>query len=156
MGVNATALERRVPAQAGLLLDSTTIIAYLNGGESVSPVAAHIIDYWVKSGRNTAAISMITVMEVLVKPMQLQVGVVAARDFLTRFPNFIQCEVDMRVAIEAARLRAQYGFKPPDALIIATGVVRQVGHLVTNDARWMKKLDELQSGIQVLNLSEFA
>lgn len=156
MGVTKATLETRVPAQRSLLLDSTAIIAYLNGGESVSPAATHIIDDWVKCGRNAASVSMITVMEVLVRPMKQQAGVMAVRDFLTRFPNFKPRDVNMQVAVEAAALRARHGFKPPDALIIATGIVHQTDYLVTNDARWAKKLGGFSSGIQVLNLSDFA
>jgi len=44
---------------------------------------------------------------------------------------------------------------PPDALIIATGIVHHTKHLVTNDAQWSQKLARLHAQIRVLNLSDF-
>jgi predicted nucleic acid-binding protein len=63
--------------------------------------------------------------------------------------------VDLHVAQEAASLRATHNFKTPDALVIATGIVGQVGHLVTNDAEWKKKLAPTGSRIQVAELGTY-
>ncbi len=156
MGIDTRGLERCISPGPSLLLDTSMIIAYLNGGEAISPVSSLIIDSWVKSGRNIAVLSMITVMEVLVKPMKQQTGIVEARDFLARFPNLQPHAIDMEVAVEAASLRAQYGFKPPDALIIATGIVHKSQHLLTNDTQWLQKLAGLQAKIRVVHLSKFA
>jgi hypothetical protein len=44
-------------------------------------------------------------------------------------------------------LRAAQRFSPPDALIVATGLATQVGHLVTNDRAWARKLASLGARI---------
>jgi len=155
VGIDKRALTQSVASKTILLLDTSAVIAYLDGGESVSPVSAHIIDSWVRTGRNTAVVSTITVMEVLVKPVKHQVGLAQARDFLTRFPNLVPQVVDMDVATRAAFLRAQYAFKPPDSLIIATGIAHGATALVTNDAQCSQKLASLQPGMSVLRLSDF-
>ena len=156
MGLALAALEKAVPTSSRLLLDTSTVIAYLNGGEPVTAVAQHIIDRWVHDGRNAAAVSMVTVMEVLVHPLKTNPAHYRqARDFLRSFPNLTPYPVDIDVAIEAAALRATHAFKPPDALIIATGYVYQVSHLVTNDNQWQKKLAPVAGRIGVVTLSDF-
>jgi predicted nucleic acid-binding protein len=43
--------------------------------------------------------------------------------------------MDDIVAEETARLRAVYGFKMPDAIIVATAIVHNAKVLLTNDHR---------------------
>ena len=153
--MSLASLERAIPDGDRLLLDSTILIAYLNGGEPVSPLATHVVDEFVRPGRNAAIVSMVTVMEVLVRPLRLGPGESYRHvmDFLTRFPNLRPLPVDLAVAQEAASLRATHRFSPPDALVIATGIVAQVGHLVTNDRDWLPKLRPLASRVMVCTLA---
>jgi predicted nucleic acid-binding protein len=135
--VSIAALEQDILAANRILLDSSALIAYLNGGEPTSPVITHIIDDFLRRGRNTAIVSMVTVMEVIVQPLRVSAPTGRhALNFLTRTPNMSPQPIDLHVAHRAARLRASYNFKTPDALVIATGLVHQVGVLVTNDRRW--------------------
>lgn len=149
-------VQRVLPADDRLLLDSTTLIAYLDGHDAVSPIAAYVIDELVRSGRNPAVVSVVSVMELLVRPARS--GVPAAYrhvlDFLTRFPNLSVAAADVAVAQEAASLRASYRFRPPDALIVATGLIAQVGHLVSNDQEWKQKLAPITKRVQVCYLDE--
>ena len=73
-------------------------------------------------------------------------------EFLTRFPNFRPISIDLAVAQEAASLRAMFRLSMADALIVATGIVSQVHHLVTNDADWVRKLQPIQGRIRVCHL----
>jgi predicted nucleic acid-binding protein len=148
-------LEDTVPEGDRLLLDSTTLIAYLDGGEIASPIAKHIIDEWVQPGRNPGIVSVVSVMELLVRPMRT--GVPAAYrhiiDFLTRFPHLSVAVADLAVAQEAAALRASHGFRAPDALIIASGLLNQVSHLVTNDQDWKNRLEPVAQRVRVCYLT---
>jgi predicted nucleic acid-binding protein len=142
--LSRSSLTRAIPAQIRLLLDSSSLIAYLNGNEPASVAAAHVIDDLVRSGRNHAVISMITVLDVLVRPLQTTPADYAhALDFVSRFPNFTPQPIDLAVAQEGAGQRARTRLPTPDALIIATGAVAQVGLLVCNDERW-KKIKDLR------------
>jgi hypothetical protein len=115
------------------------LIAYLNGNERSSSVATFVFDECVKPGRNEAYVSMVTVMEVLVQPLRRGPGPFrTVLNFLTRFSHLTPLEIDVGVAHQAANLRAFGGFKPSDALTIASGFMAGVGHLVTNDDRWLK------------------
>ena len=149
-------IDQALPAGDRILLDSTTLIAYLNGGEPVSPLAAYLIDEFVRPGRNQAIVSMVTVMEVLVRPLRQGPGAPYQHvmDFLSSFPNLRPATIDLHIAQEAASLRATYNLRPPDALIVGTGIVTQVGHLVTNDATWQAKLRPISKRIAVCYLGE--
>lgn len=143
-----------------VLLDTTTLIAYLSKdakAEATSDLAAFIIDDLVRSGRNEAVVSAITVMELLVRPIRQ--GAKEAHqhilDFLSYFPNLRPLDVDFAVAQEAASLRARYNFAPPDALIIASGIVAQAQHLITNDQEWQKKLRPVAQQMKVCYLEDY-
>ena len=156
--MNVTLLERALPQGERVLLDTSDLIAYFDGAERVSPVAKHIMEQFVASGRNPAVVSMVTVMEVLVRPLKQGVGDAYRHvlDLLMRYPNLRLCDIDVFVAHQAASMRASYGFSPVDALIIASGLVSQVGHLVTNDATWRRKLQPIAPRIKVCYLGDYA
>ncbi len=149
-------MEQAIPAGDRILLDATVLVAYLNRREAISPVAAHIIQEFVRDGRNMAIVSMVTVMEILIRPLAQGPGepYLHALDFLTRFPNLRAVPIDLPVAQEAASLRAGYRLHAPDALVIATGVVHQVGHLVTNDRDWTTRLRPMARRVEVCCLAD--
>jgi predicted nucleic acid-binding protein len=95
-------------------------------------------------------------MEILVRPLRVAPKRAAhVHDFLSRWPNLTLLPIDLFVAQEAASLRATHNFKVPDALVIATGLVSQVSHLVTNDAEWQKKLVPMKARVQVTQTSDY-
>ena len=61
----------------------------------------------------------------------------------------------MAVAQDAAFLRADKRFSPPDALVVATGLASQVRHLVTNDRDWSAKLASMTARIGVVQTASF-
>jgi uncharacterized protein len=156
--MSVRSIERAIPAGTRLLLDSTSLVAYLNRAERVSNVSASIVDDFVASARNPAIISTVSVAEVLVRPLRAEPPDDYAHvlDFLTGFPNLRCVSVDLHVAQEAASLRATYGLSTPDALIVATGIVAQVGCIITNDERWVRKLQPLARRISVVYLNRYA
>ena len=75
-------------------------------------------------------------------------------------PTFRVCRslglpIDLHVAQEAAALRATHNLKTPDALVIATGIVGQVGHLVTNDKAWRTKLEPIKNRVATVELQAY-
>jgi predicted nucleic acid-binding protein len=140
--MSVASLERALPAGDTMLLDSAVLICYFKGNESASPVAAHVVDAFVMTGRNRATVSMVTAMELLVYPMQTGDDVLYRQVvfFLSHTPNMDLMPVDFLVAHEAAYVRATLALKPPDALIVATGRVSAVRHLVSNDHEWKYKM----------------
>jgi hypothetical protein len=68
--LSRASLERSLPDGDRILIDSSAMIAHLNGGEPASPAATHLIDEMVRSGRNPALVSTVTAMEILVRPLR--------------------------------------------------------------------------------------
>ena len=149
-------LERALPSGQRLLLDTSALIAYLGQPQIATPVAKYLVDDFVRPGRNPAIVSMITAMELLIGPLEIGVGDEYRHtiDFLLHFPNLSPFAVDIHVAHEAAMLRAQHHFRAQDALIIGSGLVAQVGYLVTNDKAWRNKLGSSTDRIRVCYLEE--
>ena len=152
--MSTVSLELAVPAYDRLLLDTSALITYLNGGELVTPGIAEILDSFVRTGRNQAIVAMVTVMESLVRPLRLGAGEPYRHvlDFLTRFPNLRTVDIDLPIGQEAAAIRASFHLAAPDALVVATGTIPHVGHLVTNDHKWSNRLQTVQRRIQVVEL----
>ena len=93
-------------------------------------------------------------MEILVRPMRATPpGHHTVLAFLRSHPNLDCVPVDLHVAREAAHLRADKKFAPPDALIVGTGLATQVRHLVTNDHSWSSKLATMSVRIKVVQTS---
>ena len=127
-----------MPAGETLLLDTSVLIAYLDGDDETSPVAEAIIDGFIRSERNTAIASMVTVTEVLVGPARTGDRALYATvvEFLTQLPRLRLREVDFRIAERAATLRARYKLRGSDALIVATADVAGAGRIISNDRAW--------------------
>lgn len=91
-------------------------------------------------------------LEILVKPLQKGDRQAAAdyRNLLTTFPNLELVPVDAAVSARSASLRAGYGFKPPDAIQVATALVTDCPALLTND-RSLTRVED----IRVLILDDF-
>ncbi len=150
-------LERAIPVGDRLLLDSSCLISHLDGSEATSPLAIHVIDALVRSGRNPATVAMVSVMETLVRPRKRTLEEYEhVLDFLKHHPNLKPQPIDLAVAQEAATMRAAFGFSTPDALVIATGVVCQVARLVTCDETWKTKLagHRMSRRIRVVHLPD--
>lgn len=148
-----TTLETAIPAAAWLLLDSSVLIAHIEGGEDVSPVATTIIDGFLRDERNDGVISTVTVSEVLVRPHRFG----RARDIgmgLLDMPGLTLRSVDFLVAAEAARMRAESSLRLPDAIVLATGILAGATCFVTNDRRLAAAAAALAPSLQVCLLSD--
>jgi predicted nucleic acid-binding protein len=137
-------------------VDTSALIAYFEGGDETNAVAIELIDVFVKTGRNAALLSPVTAMEILVRPLRTApAGVAHVHEFLTKWPNLSLVAADIHVAQEAAALRATHNFKVPDALVIATGIVAQVEHLITNDKEWRRRLAPLKDRVKITELLDY-
>lgn len=89
----------------------------------------------VESGRCHAVTSVLTRLEVLVKPLKGGRDDVAEayRLILDTFPNLQQIVVDEPVADMAAALRAAHGLSTPDSLHLAGAITAGCSAFITND-----------------------
>jgi len=67
--VSRSSLEAAVPPNTEILLDTSVVLAYLNASEAANPAATVVIDDFVRTGRNRATISVVSVAETLVRPV---------------------------------------------------------------------------------------
>lgn len=90
----------------------------------------------VDQGEISAVTSMLTVLEVLVQPFRLKKSDLAELylSVLLTSQNVRTLVVSQEVAVEAARLRAAFKVKTPDAIQLATALCAGASHFVTNDA----------------------
>jgi predicted nucleic acid-binding protein len=152
--VSLSSLLQSIAEGDRLLLDTTVLAAFLDATDATHPVARHVVNELVASGRNPAVVSMVTVMEILVRPMRATpTGHHTVLAFLRTHPNLTCVPVDLQVAREAAQLRADRKLGPADALIVGTGLAAQVRHLITNDRDWSGKLAAMSSRIAVVQTS---
>jgi predicted nucleic acid-binding protein len=140
-----------------ILVDTSVVLAYLAGGEKTTDLAVQLFDAFVATGRNAAALSSVTVAEILVRPFGSSPAAVAtAEGFLRHFGDLHLIDVTYDVAREGARIRAETDLPMPDALIVASASVAEIEVLVTNDRDWRRRLAEAVPDLDVVLLDAFA
>lgn len=89
----------------------------------------------IESGRCHAATSVLSRLEVLVKPLREGRDDLADayRLILDTFPNLQQIGIDCRVADMAAAMRAAHGLSTPDSLHLAGAIIAGCSAFITND-----------------------
>ncbi len=146
-----------LPEGASVLIDTSVVLAYLTGTESTSALAVELFDRCLATGRNAGAVSAVTVMELLVRPIRAGPSAVATVEgFLRHFADLRILPVDYANAREAARIRAIAGFSAPDALIVAGLVTGHIDVLVTNDASWPARLQVALPGASICVLRDLS
>ncbi|MFM9885619.1 MAG: type II toxin-antitoxin system VapC family toxin [Burkholderiales bacterium] len=134
-----------------IALDTSVWIYHFEGSTTYGRTADAILEA-VSGGRVAAVASELVLLELLVAP--LKKGAQDAADeiemTLLHFPNLQLAPVTRDVLLRAAEIRALYGLRTPDAIMVATAVESGATLVVTNDDAW-RKVRELK----VMLLSNF-
>jgi predicted nucleic acid-binding protein len=135
----------RIAPGATIALDTDVLVYFLERHETYFQSVAALIGR-IEKGEITAVISSLVYAELLVPAYRAGESGVAARTFhhLTRFPNLRTVEVSAAIAQNAARLRAEYGLRTPDALHAATALDRNADLLLTDDSHFRRIEKELR------------
>lgn len=106
----------------------------------------------INSGDIKAFTSTVSLLEVLVLPFKTNNNELAEqyRNILLYSKNFSVFELSNEISERAARLRAKYDIRTPDAIQIATGIHHGANAFLTNDANLRKVID-----INILILDDF-
>jgi predicted nucleic acid-binding protein len=138
MAVIAGLLDR-IPRGALICMDTAPIIYFLQDHPVFAPLVAPVFEA-ADRGDLGVVISAVTLAEVLTGPFQAKNEVLAARyrETLTRSRGWELWPVDEEVAANAARFRAEYKLRTPDAIQVATAIASRCHALVTNDKRLLK------------------
>ena len=91
----------------------------------------------MERGSFQAITSTVTLLEVLVRPLREKNVSLAEeyRDILLNASNLRTMDVSEAVAEQAARIRAQYDLRTPDAIQLGTAVHGGASFFLTNDTR---------------------
>jgi predicted nucleic acid-binding protein len=122
-------------AAARLIALDTSAFIYLIGKHPTFFSAVEPIFQAVDAGTVQAATSVLTLLEVLVKPLEAN-AIALADDFraaVSASANLRVIEVDRSVTELAASIRATYGYRTPDAIHLATAQLSGADVFVTND-----------------------
>lgn len=145
-------LTDALSGHARLGLDTAVFVYHLEQNPRYFPLT-HALLAGVEAGRWTACTSVVTLMELTVRPWQLDQPEAATRyeAALAHFPNLSLVDVTREVARQAAQLRATFRLRPADALQAATALVSGATTWITND----RDLARLSPLLDVLLLEEF-
>ncbi|MCD6554035.1 MAG: type II toxin-antitoxin system VapC family toxin [Anaerolineae bacterium] len=145
-------LGERLATHTIIGLDTSVLIYHLEAHPVYLPLTRELLA-GVETGRWTAVTSTVTVMELTVRPWQLDRPAVARayEALLVHFPHLILADVTRDVARRAAQLRARYRVRPADALQVATVLIHEATAFVTND----RLLTRLSPALDVVMLDNF-
>ena len=144
-------LAEYLTGHACIGLDTCVLIYHIERHPVYFPVTQPLLAD-IESGHFAAIASILTLMEITVRPWQLQRSDIVQdyAEILTHFPNLTLVDVARDIAGQAAYLRARYHLRPADALHVATALVHGATAFVTND----RQLVQLREKVQVILLEE--
>lgn len=136
-----------------LFIDTAPIIYYIEAHPQFGPLTKEVFESFL-SGRISAFSSVITLTEVLPKPIQAGDENLSRKfaEFLEHGKNLTMIDITASIAEHAGKLRGRYpDLRALDAIQIAAAVHIGAGAFLTND----KKLKQIKE-IKVLVLADFA
>ncbi len=133
-----------------LFLDTAPVIYQVEKNPAYFPLVAPIFQA-LDAGQISAMTSPVTLAECLVHPLRLGLAPVrqAFLDVIVSGANTTFVEIDQRVGELAAKLRADYNLRLPDALQLAAALANGCDAFLTNDVQ-LKRV----SGLTVLVIDD--
>lgn len=136
-------MDLKLNSNSTVFLDTAPFIYYFED----HPDYGEIIDQLLSSiyEKNSSFItSYITYIELITKPKQLGREDLLAkyREFFTNSDNLSLYPLNLIVSEKTADIRANYGFKTPDAIKLATAFICGADLIITNDKE-LKKYKEI-------------
>ncbi|MEW6368741.1 MAG: PIN domain-containing protein [Acidobacteriota bacterium] len=124
-------------------IDSNVLIYFVEGHSRFGSLATRVFDR-VEAGRNSAVCATVSLLEILVQPYRRDDTPLVNKFYglLTTYPHLSFMDLTATTADLAARLRARYGLKTPDAIVIASAIQAGATGLVANDLR-IKAMPEI-------------
>ena len=135
-----------------IFIDTAPIIYYIEAHPKFGPLAKEVVNAF-QSGNLNAYCSVITLVEVLAKPIERGDEKLARKfaEFLKHGKNLVMIEISEGMAEAAGKLRGYYPFlKTVDAVQLAAALDIGADAFVTNDLR-LQQFKELK----VLVLNEY-
>ncbi|NEN94810.1 MAG: PIN domain-containing protein [Moorea sp. SIO3I7] len=149
--INRVILDEALEGVKTIFLDTSPVIYYLENHAVFADVVQGVINK-LDGGELQGVISPVTLAECLVNPLKnrdqkLQQDYV---DFLLRHKSIRMVQIETKIGILAAQLRAKYSLKLPDGFQVATAIRSGCEALLTNDDQFRRVFD-----LQVLVVKDF-
>jgi len=127
-----------------IFIDTAPFIYYIEEYEKYIETVDPLFSY-ISQGHITAYTSLITLIEVLTKPIEEKDKrlVYKYEELLTDSKGLILTDMDKNIAVESAKLRVKYRIKIPDAIQVTSGLVNGAKAFITNDSN-LKKIKEIK------------
>lgn len=135
-----------------IFIDTAPIIYYIEAHPHFGPLVKEVVSVF-HSGTLTAFSSVITLAEVLPKPIHIGREGLARKfaEFLRKGRNLNLIEISADIAENAGRLRGKYPIlRALDALQLSTAIEVRVDAFLTNDDK-LKRVE----GVKVLVLKDY-
>lgn len=122
-----------------IALDTCVWIYHFEGNPEFAESSNQILTAIAKNNCR-AVISELTLMELIIGPLKLNRQDIADEYelLLSHYPNLTLVPISRPILLLAAQIRALYGFRTPDAIILATAKESNASLIVTNDQNWSK------------------
>ena len=132
-------MRRLIGAHQRVALDTSIWIYHLEAHPQYLPLTIKILNA-VSKGKCEAIVSELSLLEIMVRPLQLRLQDVADEyeTRLTHFPYVQLVPASRQVLFKTAELRAHHGIRTPDAIILATGMTCGATCVITNKKEWNK------------------
>ena len=135
-------MARLASALAGhrlVALDTSVWIYHFEGSAAYGQAADSVLEA-ITQGHIGAVASELVLLELLVVPLKKGAQDVADEIELAllHFPHLQLAPVTRGVLVRAAEIRARYGLRTPDAIMVATAVESGATLAVANDDAWQK------------------
>jgi uncharacterized protein len=140
-----------LPQGQVLALDTVALVYFLERHPTFYPTVKTLFEQ-IETNRFSAVMCSLAFAELLVPAYRAGQSqeVVKIMEILHNFPHLEIVPLSSSIAAEAARLRARYSLRTPDAIHLATALERKAALFVTND----KKLQRLQTELPVWLIGE--
>lgn len=126
-----------------IILDTMVFIYQFEAHKRFSPLT-HTIFTSLESKKNQGFVSTVSLLEILVKPKQLNNFPLALRYYeaIAHSPFLTAVSVTPEIADLASGLRVKYNLATPDATVIASGLHMNASGFITADKR-LARVEEL-------------
>lgn len=144
-------LTKKLTTRAVVGLDACIFIYQFENHPTYAPLCSAVIGL-IEDGKVEACTSAISLSEVLVKPMKLKrhEEVLLLDQAMHDIPHLSLIPIDSAIAKIAAHFRAQYSFRLPDCLHLASTFSTGATLFLTNDKRLKSN-----KALEVLCLSDY-
>lgn len=144
-------LSERLGSSSKVGLDTSLFIYHFEKHPVYSPLTQELLS-GIEKGERRGITSTITLMEIIVKPLSMGRNDIARKyeALLMNFPNLEVVDLDRDVIRQAARLRADYRLRPPDALQVSACLLSGAEVFITND----RQIERLRDKLEVVILDD--